>query len=154
MFGSIFILKGLISAGDFIAYLLYVSTLLTSILRIIDFTEQFQKGMTGIDRFFEVMDTPIEIEDKENAIEIGALVGEVVDVDFTGNGEVCMCKFIRVKVEVKVDDPLRSGFYLDRSPQPDLWIQFKYERVAEFCYKCGRLGHLKARCLKVSHIDA
>lgn len=84
MFGSIFILKGLISAGDFIAYLLYVSTLLTSILRIIDFTEQFQKGMTGIDRFFEVMDTPIEIEDKENAIEIKYVKGDILfkDVSF------------------------------------------------------------------------
>ena len=104
--------------------------------------------------WIQIHNLPIEYMSKENAVEIGSLVGEVVDVDFTGDGEVCMCKFLRVKVEVKVDDPLRSGFYLDRSPHPDLWIQFKYERVAEFCYKCGRLGHLKARYLKVSHIDA
>ena len=104
--------------------------------------------------WIQVHNIPIEYMSKENAIEIGALVGEVLDVDFTGNGEVCISKFLIVKVEVKVDDPLRSGFYLGRSPQPDLWIQFKYERVAEFCYKCGRLRHLKARCLKVNHIDA
>ncbi|XP_030970072.1 uncharacterized protein At4g02000-like [Quercus lobata] len=104
--------------------------------------------------WIQVHNLSIEYMSKENAVEIGSLVGEVVDVDFTGDGEVCMCNFLRVKVEVKVDDLLRSGFYLDRSPHSDLWIQFKYERVAEFCYKCGRLGHLKARCLKVSHIDA
>ncbi|KAF3950817.1 hypothetical protein CMV_023477 [Castanea mollissima] len=103
--------------------------------------------------WIQVHNLPIEYMSKENAVEIGALVGEVLDVDFTGNGEVCMSKFLRVKVEVKVDDPLQSGFYLDTSPQPDLWVQFKYERVAEFCYKCGRLGHLKARCLEVNHID-
>lgn len=82
--GSIFILKDLITVGDFIAYLLYVTTLLTSILRIIDFTEQFQKGMTGIDRFFEIMDTPIEIEDKENAVDLKDVKGDILfkDVSF------------------------------------------------------------------------
>lgn len=59
---------------------------------------------------------------KENVEEIAAMVGEVLEVDFTENGGVCMSKFLRVKVEHKVEDPLRSGFFLDRSPQPDLWI--------------------------------
>ena len=96
--------------------------------------------------WIQVHDLPIEYMSKENAEEIGAMVGEVLEVDFTGNGGVCMSKFLIVKVEHKVEDPLRSGFFLDRSPQPDLWIQFKYERIADFCYQCGRLGHLKARC--------
>ena len=38
------------------AYLLYVATLLATIRRIVEFAEQFQRGMTGIERFFEVMD--------------------------------------------------------------------------------------------------
>ena len=76
--GAIFIIKNLINVGDFIAYLLYVTTLLASILKIINFTEQFQRGMTGIDRFFEVMDTPIEIKDKENAIELKNVKGDIL----------------------------------------------------------------------------
>ena len=36
---------------------------------------------------------------------------------------------------------------MDRNTQLNLWIRFKYERIAEFCFKCGRLGHLKARCI-------
>jgi len=78
---------------------------------------------------------------KENAEEIKALVREVIEVDFIGNGGICMSKFLRVKVELKVEDPLWSGFFLDRKPQLDLWIQFKYERLADICFKCGRLGH-------------
>ncbi|KAK7842014.1 hypothetical protein CFP56_014426 [Quercus suber] len=88
---------------------------------------------------------------KENAEEIGSLVGEVIEVDFAGNGGICMSKFIRVKVELKVDNPFWSGFFLDRQPQSDLWIHFKYERIADICYKCGRLGHLKARCSWADH---
>ena len=71
---------------------------------------------------------------KENAKEIGALVGEVVEVDFTGDGKVCMSQFLRVKVEFEVAKPLKSGFYLDRNPLPELWVRFKYERIAKFCY--------------------
>ena len=58
--GSLFMLGGHITAPDLIAYLLYVTTLLTSIRRIVEFTEQFEKGMTGIERFAEILETPSE----------------------------------------------------------------------------------------------
>ena len=64
--GSYFMMKREISPADLTAYLLYASTLLASIRRIVEFTEQFQRGMTGIDRFFEVMDVEPDITDKEN----------------------------------------------------------------------------------------
>ena len=84
---------------------------------------------------------------KENAEEINALVGKVVEVDFTGNGKICMSQFLWVKVDFEVEKPLKSGFYLDRSPLSELWVRFKYERIADFCYRCYRLGHLKAKCI-------
>ncbi|MBQ8135900.1 MAG: ABC transporter ATP-binding protein, partial [Clostridia bacterium] len=65
--GALFLRDGKINAGDYTAFLLYVSTLLNSIRRIVEFTEQFQRGMTGIERFFEVMDTPVDIEDDPDA---------------------------------------------------------------------------------------
>ena len=42
-------------------------------------------------------------------------MGEVLEVDFTSGGSVCMSKFLRVKVELKVEDPLLSGSFLDRN---------------------------------------
>ena len=56
--GALFMIAGRITAGDLMAYLLYVTALLTSIRRIVEFTEQFQRGMTGIERFIEVIDAP------------------------------------------------------------------------------------------------
>ncbi len=75
--GSIFMINGQITPGDFTAYLLYVSTLFASIRTIIQFTEQFQRGMTGIERFCEVMDTPADIIEKENAEEITDVKGVI-----------------------------------------------------------------------------
>ena len=54
--GGAFMLHGAIQPADFMAYILYVSTLLATIRRIVEFAEQFQRGMTGIERFFEEME--------------------------------------------------------------------------------------------------
>lgn len=77
--GCLFLLHGNIVAGDFVAYLLYVQTLLTSIRRIVEFMEQFQRGMTGIDRFLEVMDEKPDITDAPNAVDCPQIRG---DIDF------------------------------------------------------------------------
>lgn len=76
--GGIFLTKGWISAGDLVAYTLYVSTMIATIRRIIEFAEQFQRGMTGIERFLEIMDAEIEIFDEPDAVEMPAPKGEIV----------------------------------------------------------------------------
>ena len=75
--GAFFLVNGKIKAPDYIAYLLYISTLLTSIRKIIDFAEQFQRGMTGIERFAEILDTEPTITDKECAKDLVVTEGKI-----------------------------------------------------------------------------
>ena len=75
--GAIFMVKGKTTSGDFAASLLLVSTLLSSIRSIVDFSEQFSRGVTGIERFAEIMDEEPEIRDSENAVEIKNVRGEI-----------------------------------------------------------------------------
>ncbi len=75
--GSIFLMKGEITAGDFTAYLLYVSALFASVRTLIQFTEQFQRGMTGIERFSEIMDTKPDITEKPDAVELRNVKGDI-----------------------------------------------------------------------------
>ena len=75
--GAVFMIHGKISAPDFVAYLLYVQTLLTSIRRFVEFTEQLQRGMTSFERFDEVMHEPVTIQEKPNAIELDEVRGEI-----------------------------------------------------------------------------
>lgn len=91
--GALFMIAGQITPADLMAYLLYVTTLLTSIRRIVEFTEQFQRGMTGIERFLEVMDAPVDIVDAPDAKELRDVKGEIrfENVSFrysSGDGEV------------------------------------------------------------------
>ena len=75
--GSLFIKAGSLTAADFTAYLLYANVLLNSIRRIVEFTEQFQRGMTGIERFCEIMDAPAEIKDAPDAKVLGNVKGAI-----------------------------------------------------------------------------
>lgn len=75
--GSAFMIRGRINAADFVAYLLYIQMLITSIRKIVEFTEQFQRGITGIDRFNSIMNVPVTIEDLPDAKPLGDVRGDV-----------------------------------------------------------------------------
>ncbi len=86
--GGIFMINDLVTSADVVAYLLYVSTLLTSVKTIINFMEQFERAITGIERFEEIMDTKPQITDKAGAVDVPTLKGsiEFKNVNF-GYGE-------------------------------------------------------------------
>ena len=75
--GGYFLSIGEISPAEYVAFIMYVSTLLTSVRRIVEFSEQFQRGITGIERFTEVMDIDPEIADKQGAILLENVRGDI-----------------------------------------------------------------------------
>ncbi len=75
--GGIFMIRGLIVPADLVAYTMYVTTLLVTIRRIIEFAEQFQRGITGIERFVELMDATIDIFDEEGAMPLEEVEGKI-----------------------------------------------------------------------------
>lgn len=75
--GGYFLMKREIGPEDLIVYVMYVQSLLVTVRRIIEFTEQFQKGMTGIERFAEIMSVESDIKDRKNAKEIKNVRGEI-----------------------------------------------------------------------------
>ena len=58
--GGLFIMERKITTADYAAYLLYVAMLIAAVKRIVEFTEQFEKGVTGIERFASVMEVQTE----------------------------------------------------------------------------------------------
>ncbi|MDD2971827.1 MAG: ABC transporter ATP-binding protein [Lachnospiraceae bacterium] len=76
--GGIFMIKGLVQPGDLVAYMLYVTTLIATIRRIIEFAEQFQRGITGIERFLQIMDADIEIFDEPDTVELKDPKGDIL----------------------------------------------------------------------------
>ncbi|WP_338537380.1 ABC transporter ATP-binding protein [Helicovermis profundi] len=75
--GGIFVYKGIINYGDLVAYLLYTSFFIRPIRRLIQFTQQYQSGMAGFERFIEIMDLETETIDNDDAIEVDTLKGDI-----------------------------------------------------------------------------
>lgn len=99
--GSLFIKSGAIQSVDLVTYLLFINTLLMPIRKLIDFTEQFQRGMTGFERFLEIMDTEPDIEDKEDSVELQDIKGQVIfdNVSFKYDAGAHVLNKIDLKLE-------------------------------------------------------
>ena len=100
--GSVFILKEKINAADLIAYLMYVTTLFASVRSILQFAEQFYRGITGIERFIEITDTEPDIKDTPGAKELRCSGGEIdfENVTFTygeGGRDVLSAFSLKIK---------------------------------------------------------
>ncbi|MBO7676546.1 MAG: ABC transporter ATP-binding protein [Erysipelotrichaceae bacterium] len=86
--GGIFLYNGLITFGDYSSFIVSISFFTSPILQLINWMEQFNDGVTGFERFCEILDQPIE-EDRESAKAYDRLNGDIVfdDVCFSYEGE-------------------------------------------------------------------
>ncbi len=96
--GGVFTLIGFITIGDFMAYMLFIKLFTDPIKKLINFMEQFQNGITGFQRYLEIMSEDKE-KDKENAINLQKVEGEIEfrNVDFSYEGKKVL-KNINVKI--------------------------------------------------------
>ncbi len=87
MTGGILMAKGMVNVADFIAFLLYINVFTDPIRTLIDFTEQFQNGYSGFERFIEILEIEPDIEDSPEAVELTDVKGDIVfnDVSFKYN---------------------------------------------------------------------
>ncbi|WP_282806511.1 ABC transporter ATP-binding protein [Clostridium tetani] len=99
--GGILIGTGEAQASDLVVYILYINIFLNPIEKLVNFTEQFQKGITGFERFLEILDSEPEIEDKLNAIELKNPKGEIEfkDVTFSYDERSTVLEGINIKIE-------------------------------------------------------
>lgn len=88
--GGVFFFRGIIDIGEFTAYILFISTILNPIRTLTNIFEQIQNGMTGFQRFQEILDIPVEVE-KEDALEMPEFKEKIefnnVTFSYIKNGE-------------------------------------------------------------------
>ena len=85
--GGIMFTKNMVNVTDFVTFLLYINIFTDPVKTLIDFTEQFQNGYSGYERFRQILDMEPEIKDKEGAKELTNVVGNIKfdDVSFRYN---------------------------------------------------------------------
>lgn len=79
--GGLLIATSGIALSDMLTFLLYVSNIIEPVKKLINFTEQFQNGITGFSRFMEVLETEPDIVDEPDAVELTDVSGEITLTD-------------------------------------------------------------------------
>ncbi len=100
--GGWMIARNMLDFGDFVAFLLYVNLFMKPILRLTVFTEMYQRGMAGFNRFSEMMQHEVEITDAADAINSGKITGRIT--------------FDNVTFGYLADKPVLKNFSLDIAP--------------------------------------
>ncbi|TXG72788.1 hypothetical protein EZV62_001367 [Acer yangbiense] len=74
-------------------------------------------------------------------------IGDLVDIDVGSSGE-CFGKYLRVKVSIDVSKLLKRFLRLDLSEGgKESLLLLRYEKLYEYCFECGVLGHFYSECL-------
>jgi len=98
--GGIFIATKSLNPSDLLVYILYIDVYLKPIEKLINFVEQYQRGITGFERFVEILETKPEIVDKPDAIEVKDIQGEIVleNVSFSYNNKQKVLSNINLRI--------------------------------------------------------
>lgn len=82
--GVCMMLDGAVTLTDLITFLLYINNFTDPVKKLVTFTEQFQNGYSGFERFLEILSIAPDIKDKPEAVSVGQMKGEIEfkDVSF------------------------------------------------------------------------
>ncbi|KAM2019755.1 hypothetical protein ACFX1T_022514 [Malus domestica] len=95
----------------------------------------------------QIRGVPLCLSTSSNITRLATAIGQVEEVE-----DPSMARgFLRAKVFVDTTKPLITGCWLPRKQKQDTWIEFSYERLQDFCYRCGRIGHMNTDCSFEQH---
>ncbi|KAJ4843405.1 hypothetical protein Tsubulata_013315 [Turnera subulata] len=83
---------------------------------------------------------------RENAVAIGSMLGEVLEVDLMLSNGVCRSDILKVKVSLDADAPLCAGFNIELEDGGAGWVELSYEKLPDHYFACGRMCHMMKVC--------
>ncbi|CAL9013385.1 unnamed protein product, partial [Prunus brigantina] len=104
------------------------------------------------DFWVQVHNVPLSCMSTNMGRQIGNSFGRCLDVMEGMDGE-CLGKFLRIRVSVDVSKPLRRGKKMLLPSGNNVFVEFRYERLPEFCFCCGRMGHVFKVCSFVDQVS-
>ncbi|KNA21693.1 hypothetical protein SOVF_040780, partial [Spinacia oleracea] len=93
----------------------------------------------------KVEDVPLNKRTKAMVVSLASKMGSFVEFD--ESDPIGWSKYMRFRVDVNLEKPLRRGAFI-ATTGGSKWVKFKYEKLMDICYACGKLGHNYQQCLK------
>ncbi|KAL7205507.1 hypothetical protein ACSBR2_018444 [Camellia fascicularis] len=103
-------------------------------------------------KLIQVHGVPVAKLTRQNGEIIGWIIGNLIGVEALHDGLLLERSSLWLRVEVDVSKLLHRGFIPQQHGPEDKesWVSYKYEKLSDFCYDCGRLGHDNSPCKFVS----
>ncbi|OMP04828.1 Ribosomal protein S21 [Corchorus olitorius] len=96
--------------------------------------------------WIQIHGLPLEMQNLNNLKKIGSNIGSVTVLKKPewnpGNGRC----YMRARIEIDARKPLLPGFWVPRLGKDRIWVKLKYEKLGDFCFACGKLGHSMKNC--------
>ena len=98
--------------------------------------------------WIQIHNVPIDMLTKVNAEIIGRMLGRVEVVeDPSGNGGFGK-GFLRMRLGIEIGRVLVAGFWIPKRNRDRVWAIIKYEKLSDFYFSCGKLGHMEKGCIE------
>ncbi|XVE83030.1 hypothetical protein DITRI_Ditri16bG0054000 [Diplodiscus trichospermus] len=88
----------------------------------------------------------IEMLTEKNAAKIGGRIGKVVKVENPLVKGGLSKNYLRIRVGIKMKEPLIEGFWVFRREKGRVWVEIRYAKLPNLRFKCGCLGHIEKNC--------
>ncbi|KAH9782561.1 hypothetical protein KPL71_008951 [Citrus sinensis] len=109
--------------------------------------ELTKQSFTHTAFWIQIHNVPIACMEKELIQELGGMIGAVEEIETDENGE-CLGEFARIRVLINITLPLKKILFLKQEGESDIQMPVVYERLPDFCYCCGIIGHQYKECAK------
>ena len=106
-----------------------------------------KQSFTHTSFWVQLHNVPLMCIDKYAIQKLGSLIGKVEEVDTDEGGE-CVGPIFRTRISVDVTKPLKNIPFLQQEDGAKTPIGIQYERLPDFCFCCGLVGHQYRECLK------
>ncbi|KAB2625745.1 hypothetical protein D8674_017405 [Pyrus ussuriensis x Pyrus communis] len=90
----------------------------------------------------QIRGIPLGLASIENVQRVTKEAGKFIAMEDPGHAR----GFVRIRILVDTEKPLFKGCWIRRDSNKETWVEFRYERLQDFCYKCGRIGHINTEC--------
>lgn len=95
--------------------------------------------------WIQIHNIPLNRMNRENAEQFGNFIGTFLQVD-KGTMEKKLRGYLRIQVKLDVTQSLKTDIFIKNEDESFRWLAFKYERLSDFCFNCGKLGHVSTSC--------
>ncbi|KAM2670764.1 hypothetical protein FF1_006506 [Malus domestica] len=98
--------------------------------------------MKTVPFWVQIRGVPLSLVTKENVTRLTRNAGAVLEVEDPAKAR----GFLRVRVLVNSENPFVLGCWLKMEVNRETWVEFRYERLQDFCYPCERIDHVNTEC--------